>query len=169
MWQFSCLNTCTDTMPSKDALCFISKNDSSTQQRDLDELVFQIKEKLRVKAQPPSHSSCSEKNRLRASPYSIPSRGGVKCSCCDSRKCMHRCYSDSSTSLFSRTDSSMSRQQLTDDPYEALQELLRDGDLIKEAVRRLNINYIRSSKEKSNRVFYDSDEERTPYPFKVEV
>jgi len=155
-------------MPSKETILFLQ--DSEQQQRDLDELVFQIKEKLRVnKAQPPSRSSCTEKNRHRTSPYSIPSRGS-KCGCCDSRKCMHRYSNSNSNSLFpGRTDSSHNREQLTDDPYEALQELLKDGDLIKEAVRRLNIGCFRP-KDKSSKVFYDSDDERTPYPFNnVEV
>uniref|UniRef100_A0A2P2I6P1 GSK-3-binding protein-like n=1 Tax=Hirondellea gigas TaxID=1518452 RepID=A0A2P2I6P1_9CRUS len=168
-------------MPSKDSLCFLTPNNTgpTATQRDLDELVYQIKEKLRVKATAPSHTSCSEKTRLRASPYGIPSRGS-KCGCCDSRRCMHRVYTTSTThhhnathlhntimigSGFHNTASSMPH---TDDPYEALQDLLRDGDLIKEAVRRLHINVFRP-KDKSSLVFYDSDEERTPYPFNVDV
>ena len=163
-------------MPSKDALCFLAQKSSPSTQRDLDELVYQIKEKLKVKARAPSHATCSEKIRLRASPYSIPSRGskcgccdsrrcmnpslGSKCGCCDSRRCMHRAASSDTTTHHSRPN--------TDDPYEALQELLRDGDLIKEAVRRLNINCF-TPKDKSRNMFYDSDEERTPYPFNVQV
>lgn len=151
-------------MPSKNALCFLGQKSSPSTQRDLDELVYQIKEKLRVKARAPSHTN--EKNRLRASPYSIPSRGS-KCGCCDGRRCMHR-YPSAPGAGGENISTLHSSRPLTDDPYEALQELLKDGDLIKEAVRRLNINCF-TSKEKSRNVFYDSDEERTPYPFKVEV
>lgn len=158
-------------MPSKDVLSVFNETANTTTQRDLDELVFQIKEKLRVKAITPSHASCSEKNRLRASPYSIPSRGS-KCGCCDSRRCLHRYPSNAGavgggimgTGHFFSSNS----RPHTDDPYEALQELIRDGDLIKEAVRRLNISCFRP-KDKSHNVFYDSDEERTPFPFNVEV
>lgn len=161
-------------MPSKDALCFLSQQTSSSSQQDLDELVSQIKEKLRVKAAAPSHASCTEKIRLRASPYSIPSRGS-KCGCCDSRRCLHRYPNPNTqgehnptnrlTSIMHNTNNS---RPATDDPYEALQELLRDGDLIKEAVRRINDHFF-TSKPKRSSVFYDSDEERTPYPFNVEV
>lgn len=160
-------------MPSKDALSvFDKKAANTTTQRDLDELVFQIKEKLRVKAIAPSHASCSEKNRLRASPYSIPSRGS-KCGCCDSRRCLHRYPSNAGgaaggVSMATGHFFSNNSRSHTDDPYEALQELLKDGDLIKEAVRRLNISCFRP-KDKSHNVFYDSDEERTPFPFNVEV
>ncbi|KAF2348551.1 Glycogen synthase kinase-3 binding protein [Trinorchestia longiramus] len=164
-------------MPSKNAMCFFSKQPSASSHQDLDDLVSQIKEKLRVKAKAPSHTTCSEKIRLRASPYSIPSRGS-KCGCCDSRRCLHRYPANASSStgeevansgrLASIMHNSSNSRPLTDDPYEALQELLRDGDLIKEAVRRLNNHYFRP-KEKSSSVFYDSDEERTPFPFNVEV
>ncbi|KAA0192389.1 GSK-3-binding protein-like [Hyalella azteca] len=164
-------------MPSKDALCFFPNQSSASSQQDLDDLVSQIKEKLRVKAKAPSHSSCTEKIRLRASPYSIPSRGS-KCGCCDSRRCLHRYPNHASNDngdevtnsgrLTSVLHNSSNSRTVTDDPYEALQELLREGDLIKEAVRRLNDHYFRP-KEKPNSVFYDSDEERIPYPFNLEV
>jgi hypothetical protein len=51
------------------------------------------------------------------------------------------------------------------DPFEMLQELISDGSLIKEAVRRLQLGL--TPKLSSNREFYDSDEDcRTPpaYP-----
>merc|ERR1712212_871595 len=121
-----------------------------------DELVYQIKEKLKVKALAPSSNnlrySNEKKTRLRASAYGVPKS---ECGYCEGRRCFHhRC-----TEPPSRTQ--------TDDPYEALQELLKDGALIKEAVRRLNINCFNPKSNKT--IFYDSDEERTPYPFKVEI
>jgi hypothetical protein len=51
------------------------------------------------------------------------------------------------------------------DPFEMLQELISDGSLIKEAVRRLQLGL--TPKLSSNQEFYDSDEDcRTPptYP-----
>jgi hypothetical protein len=51
-----------------------------------------------------------------------------------------------------------------DDPFEMLQELISDGSLIKEAVRRLQLGL--TPKFSTNREFYDSDEDcRTPPAF----
>nr|XP_045616726.1 GSK-3-binding protein-like [Procambarus clarkii] len=136
-------------MPSKDELCFLSEAKATTTQdflsRDIDDLVLEIKENLRLKSRP-AHLS-SGKARTRASPYSVPSRTESKCGCCDGRRCIRR---------------GLAARRSSDDPYEALQELLKDGDLIKEAVRRLQLGL--SPKQ---RVYYDSDDElRTPpYPF----
>ena len=49
--------------------------------------------------------------------------------------------------------------QTNDDPYEMLQALLREGSLIKEAVRRLQIGL--SPKQ---RYYYESDEESSRSP-----
>lgn len=57
-----------------------------------------------------------------------------------------------------------------DDPFEMLQELISDGSLIKEAVRRLQLGLtatLAQPKQQTKRNFYDSDDEcRTPpmYP-----
>lgn len=136
-------------MPSKEELCFVSEAKATTTQdflsRDIDDLVLEIKENLRLKARP-AHLS-GGKPRTRASPYSVPSRTESKCGCCEGRRCLRR---------------GIAARRSSDDPYEALQELLKDGDLIKEAVRRLQLGL--SPKQ---RVYYDSDDElRTPpYPF----
>ena len=51
-----------------------------------------------------------------------------------------------------------------DDPFEMLQELISDGSLIKEAVRRLQLGL--TPKFSTNKEFYDSDEDcRTPPAF----
>lgn len=112
--------------------------------RDVEVLVQEIKENLRLSG----FKSRSGHNRhlkaTRPSPYHVPSRSrswddGV----CDSRHCKHACEQ---------------KTPQTDDPYEMLQELLRDGGLIKEAVRRLEIGLT-----PKQRYLYDSDEEcRTP-------
>jgi hypothetical protein len=59
-----------------------------------------------------------------------------------------------------------------DDPFEMLQELITDGSLIKEAVRRLQMglnNYAQATKANNNaatKTFYDSEDDdcgnRTP-------
>ena len=51
-----------------------------------------------------------------------------------------------------------------DDPFEMLQELISDGSLIKEAVRRLQLGL--TPKFSTSKEFYDSDEDcRTPPAF----
>lgn len=53
----------------------------------------------------------------------------------------------------------------SDDPFEMLQELISDGSLIKEAVRRLQLGL--TPKFSTNREFYNSEDEddcRTPPP-----
>jgi len=147
----------TAAMPSKNSLYYISPSikPAPTTHCDLNDLVYQIKEKLKVNTINPSSNQLSfrkeKKSRLRASPYSVPRS---KCGACEGRRCLHqRCFPLD--------------QRRADDPYAALQELLRDGDLIKEAVRRLNYECFSDSKRKS--FIYDSDDERTDFPFKVEL
>lgn len=148
-------------MPSKDDLCFIAEEKSrpSSNQdflaRDIDDLVQEIKDNLRLKAKP-SHLA---KTKLRASPYSVPSRTESKCGCCNSRRCLRRAAPHTATTATRRN---------SDDPYEMLQDLLKEGDLIKEAVKRLQLGLVPARRC----VYYDSDEEyRTPpFPFEdVEV
>lgn len=110
----------------------------------MEELVHEIKENLRLKANPsrPTRSS-------RPSPYHIPCRSwsGDQYPTCDAKKSSSTCNKKSTD------DSSI------DDPYELLQALLKSNNLVKEAVRRLQINNI-SPKQ---RYFYESDEEsRSP-------
>lgn len=45
----------------------------------------------------------------------------------------------------------------TEDPYELLQKLLRDGGLVSEAVRRVKLGLT-----PKQRYFYESDEENSP-------
>ncbi|KAJ1524140.1 hypothetical protein ONE63_010670 [Megalurothrips usitatus] len=130
--------------------------------RDMEELVSEIKENLRLSSvsgglkSRPAFSVLHKSSR--PSPYRIPSRsrswGDPNCDACSSSKaggsaalcCGHSCKKSSKVAAE------------TDDPYEMLQELLRDGGLIKEAVRRLSMGL--SPKQ---RYFYDSDEDtRSP-------
>ena len=143
-------------MPSKDSLFYIPPDTvpSTNTQRDLDDLVHQIHE-LKVKGLAPSSNTINnfskekKKCRLRASPYarSDPLR-------------KHRQQCDSF------------RPATNQDPfqeYEALQVYIRDGDLIKEAVRRLKIINDSAARRQKQIFSYESDDERGPYPFKVEL
>ncbi|KAL7639150.1 UNVERIFIED_CONTAM: hypothetical protein RMT77_010684 [Armadillidium vulgare] len=148
-------------MPSKEELCFFTDDKSrpSTNQeflsRDIDNLVQEIKDNLRLKAKPLKVNNKPPK--FRASPYSVPSRTESKCGCCNSHRCLRR------TSSSTGNSSSSSSRRNSEDPYEMLQDLLKEGDLIKEAVKRLQLGLVPVRRC----VYYDSDEEfRTPpFPF----
>jgi len=111
--------------------------------QDMEQLVCEIKENLRLsgfKHRPSSHSA--SRRLSRASPYPT----SFNCSCKEKCTCRRRRGAQGATS--------------SEDPYERLQELLKDGSLIKEAVRRLKIGL--SPKQ---RYFYDdSDESTTEFP-----
>jgi len=151
-------------MPSKEEKCVLSASNSTTTQdflaRDMEELVSEIKENLRLSAGLKSRPSFSVHHKSRASPYRVPSRswGDSSCDGClrsPSNSCGgHSCITVNKKLSSKSSDSTTA----SDDPYEMLQELLRDGSLIKEAFRRLQRGL--SPKQ---RYFYDSDEEtRSP-------
>lgn len=103
---------------------------------DVEHLVSEIKENLRLSG---FKARRHRTHFVRAKPYTKP----IICdSCSDRRPC--RCDDDT---------------QSNDDPYEMLQVLLREGSLIKEAVRRLQIGL--SPKQ---RYYYESDEESSRSP-----
>ncbi|XP_050440813.1 uncharacterized protein LOC126845867 [Adelges cooleyi] len=105
---------------------------------DVEHLVSEIKENLRLSGfKTRRHRS----HFARVQPYAKP----VACESC-SQKRLCRCDDDEDT-------------QDPDDPYEMLQVLLREGSLIKEAVRRLQIGL--SPKQ---RYYYESDEESSRSP-----
>lgn len=115
----------------------------------MEELVHEIKENLRLKSNP------SRTNRSsRPSPYHIPCRSW-------SGETTTATTCDHTTTKSNKTNSTMhnSKKDDLDDPYELLQALLKSNNLVKEAVRRLQLNNI-SPKQ---RYFYESDEEsRSP-------
>lgn len=116
----------------------------------MEELVHEIKENLRLKANP-SRSSRSS----RPSPYHIPCRSwsGEQSATCD------RTTKKTNTNSSSNKKTTTTADDSIDDPYELLQALLKSNNLVKEAVRRLQINNI-SPKQ---RYFYESDDEsRSP-------
>lgn len=115
-------------MPSKQATDVLA----------MEELVHEIKENLRLKANPTRSNRSS-----RPSPYHIPCRS----------------WSGEPTTATCEAKSRKKTDDSIDDPYELLQALLKSNNLVKEAVRRLQLNNI-SPKQ---RYFYESDEEsRSP-------
>jgi hypothetical protein len=150
----------------------------------IEELVNEIKQNLRLKApapatgvenqhqhpllQPPNYSHeqylqqpkllshphqqqqqqlIIRKQRSRPSPYHIPCRS----------------WSDNSSSAQQKKPqrSCKNDENNLEDPYEVLQSLLKNNSLVKEAVRRLQLNT--SSYSRKQNYFYDSDEDnRSP-------
>lgn len=118
----------------------------------MEELVHEIKENLRLKANP------SRTNRgSRPSPYHIPCRswsGEQSATTCD-----HHTSKTGKTGVGGMMRAGKQKDDAIDDPYELLQALLKSNNLVKEAVRRLQLNNI-SPKQ---RYYYESDEEsRSP-------
>ncbi|XP_018325548.1 uncharacterized protein LOC108737290 [Agrilus planipennis] len=115
--------------------------------KEVEGLVMEIKENLRLSATTFKAIPCSHLSRKssRASPYRIPTK---ICSCnpglCDSM-CVKK----------NRRKQQIESNQ--DDPYEFLQKLLRDGSLVNEAVRRVQLGLT-----PKQRYFYESDEESSP-------
>lgn len=152
---------CLCIMPSREEMFFLPENENNTTQdflsRDIENLVSEIKENLRLSGFKTRH----QRRIVRPSPYSNPSRSlsdccetCVKSSCDDYLKasvsCAHRTINK--INLIKSSNSS-------DDPYEMLQVLLKDGGLIKEAVRRLQ-----KGLSPKQRYYYDSDEETSRSP-----
>lgn len=155
-------------MPSKQ-----SQNDVIA----IEELVNEIKQNLRLKAAPPTTTGAEltiqhpllqppsndqflqqpkslnhppqqlviRKQRSRPSPYHIPCRS----------------WSENSTTQKQRKSCKNDENNI-EDPYELLQSLIKNNSLVKEAVRRLQINNASAYSHKQN-YFYDSDEDnRSP-------
>lgn len=133
-----------DTMPSRDMMTSAAE-EPKLLSLDVEHLVSEIKENLRLSGFNSNLQLSGTKARrnrthfARAKPYARPT---VCESCSYKRPC--RCDDDA---------------QAADDPYEMLQVLLREGSLIKEAVRRLQIGL--SPKQ---RYYYESDEESSRSP-----
>lgn len=105
-----------------------SKEEESSQRKgfldvaaDMEELVAAIKHNLRLK----SRSLCS--NKKRVSPYEVPRTLACKQPKQHAKDC--QCAKPAKSKLVAESD----------DPYEMLQILIREGGLIKEAVKRLRL------------------------------
>lgn len=124
----------------------------------VDQLVSEIKENLRLTASNismKSRPSISRKSS-RASPYKIPTR----CTSTSTSKCDQHKISACPECTRKGRCLKQGLQEETDDPYELLQKLLRDGGLIQEAVRRVQSNHAPKQRD-----FYDSEgEEETCSP-----
>lgn len=127
--------------------------------RDVDLLVSQIKENLRLSSLK-AKSSVSHKNR--PSPYKVPSRSWADpngCEICGTRAMGTHDHRHHVIHHHKRPNAR------EDDPYELFQELLREGGLIKEAVKRLqtNLDELENSEEEEEEEEEDEDNEQLDY------
>lgn len=148
--------------------------------RDVDLLVSQIKENLRL-SNLKAKSSVSHKNS-RPSPYRVPARSwadpAAGCEVCGLRPNAQHAHQQQQhvTTIghhhhhhhhhhhyhHNYLKRNERNNRMDDDPYEVLQELLREGGLIKEAVKRLqaNLDELSSSEVDEDEEVDDEDDER---------
>lgn len=138
------ISTTGRTMPSKQ---------SDANVLAVEELVHEIRENLRLKARP-SH----QPTRSRPSPYHIPCRSW------NDMAPPAGCHQADRKQAVAAVPQIVKKKQpaaeeTIDDPYELLQQLIKNNSLVKEAVRRLQHNLYTPKQ----RYFYESDEEsRSP-------
>lgn len=115
--------------------------------KDVEGLVLEIKENLRLSATTMKAIPCSHISRKssRASPYRVPGKF-----CCETNSCESSC-------LKKGRRKQQQDAATQEDPYELLQKLLRDGSLVNEAVRRVQLGLT-----PKQRYFYESDEDSSP-------
>lgn len=143
-------------MPSKETICVVPETMPPTKDffpSDVEDLVSDIKHRLQLKSRPSYHNVCSKQKR--ASPYSVPVRTLAR-SASDKENNNISTEHSSESCKFVKAKSISSSKRTTDDPYELLKELIREGCLIQEAVKRLQCG---SRSTKSKRVdFYETDD-----------
>lgn len=105
--------------------------------------------KLLNNHQHPQQQLIIKKQRSRPSPYHIPCRSWSENTSAQKQK------------ITQRSCKNNNENNMEDNPYEVLQSLLKNNSLVKEAVRRLQLNA--SSYSRKQNYFYDSDEDnRSP-------
>ncbi|CAH1736692.1 unnamed protein product [Aphis gossypii] len=131
-----------DTMHSRDVMTSAASTAEKPKllSLDVEHLVSEIKENLRL--------SGFKSRRHRTTHYARVKPYTTRPVACDSCAARRPCRCDDDDD-----------DETNDDPYEMLQELLREGSLIKEAVRRLQFGL--SPKQ---RYYYESDEESSRSP-----
>lgn len=164
-------------MPATTTATTTDTTTTCTQQSDVlavEELVYEIKENLRLKARPTSQQNGRSS---RPSPYHIPCRSWndqqqqqqiinntenhLNCNYINNKNNTLHYHHHHHNHLHHHHHHK--KEQDIDDPYELLQTLLKSKNLVKEAVRRLQLNNISSSPKAKKSYFYDSDDEsRSP-------
>lgn len=120
----------------------------------VEDLANVLKDNMRLSTMSSKAKSYISRKSSRASPYRLPTR----CSgCCDKITCVDCEH---------RYRRNVNRLDTNDDPYELLQKLLKNGNLVNEAVRRLNLSFDLPAKSKQ---FYESDEENSCSPKRYNV
>merc|ERR1712228_621465 len=183
-----------EEMPAKDNILLITESSNQTKliRKDVDNLVQNIKENLKLTQYDPTGGSvlplpdyptvsdpslppsslkarCHISSRgSRASPYgSVPSKNAkFECECIENgdrggKPTVKRASWAARKRYPSMSANGKQKQLDLEDPLEMLHELISEGNLLKEAVRRLQLGL----SPKIQRNFYDSDDDcRTPPP-----
>jgi len=171
-------------MPAKENVLLISEDETKLIRKDVDNLVQNIKDNLKLnyetavsfekgggggKSLPTldypdlqktgsnrKSKSFMSSRGSRASPYSVPGKGG-KCECGDGATAGR---SWAARKRYPSMSAAAPKKLDLEDPLEMLHELISEGNLLKEAVRRLHMGL---TPKIAQRNFYDSDEDcRTP-------
>lgn len=155
-----------DDMPSR------QMNDSMLA-KNVEELVHEIKENLRLKARP-SHShgrnsrpspyppcrSWNDQQNNASSNIAFGESTTTTSTTCLQQQTQHT--TTTATNFKNRFGKKVDSTSDIDDPYELLQALLQSNNLVKEAVRRLQLNNGNLTKRKLT--YYDSDDESSCSP-----
>lgn len=120
----------------------------------VEDLANVLKDNMRLNTISSKTRSYISRKSSRASPYRIPIRCSGTCDKIPCIDCEHKHNRNSS------------RLDTQDDPYELLQKLIKSGNLVNEAVRRLNLSFNLPPKSKQ---FYESDDENSCSPKRYNV
>ncbi|XP_059088571.1 uncharacterized protein LOC131884726 [Tigriopus californicus] len=141
---------------------------SATLRKDVDSLVLEIKENLKLGSHKGRKAATGRHHRgsHRATPYHVPPSSRVACDNVGDGNAIIPSQLKRWNQRRRYPSTCMSSGKETDNPFEMLQELISDGSLIKEAVRRLQLGL---TPKFASRSFYDSDDEcRTPPAYEGE-
>jgi len=163
-------------MPAKDNVILLSDTETKLIRKDVDNLVQNIKDNLKLNYEAVSFEKGGGGKSLPSMEYpTVPdlqtssrkaksylsSRGGSRASPYPVAACTYPVKSGGRSWAARKRYPSMSANQNLDldNPLEMLHELISEGNLLKEAVRRLQLGLT----PKIQRNFYDSDDDcRTP-------
>lgn len=113
----------------------------------VEDLANILKDNVRLSAMSSKTRSSVSRKSSRASPYRIPVR------------CTGNCEKQSCLECEHKHRRNPGRSDVQEDPYEVLQQLIKERNLVNEAVRRLNLSL--ESPAKPAKQFYESDEENS--------
>lgn len=149
--------------------------------KNVEELVHEIKENLRLKARPshshgrnsrpspypPCRSWNDQQNNVSSIAFGESTTSTTTTTCLQQQTQQQQTttttnHTTTATNFKNRFGKKVDSTADIDDPYELLQALLQSNNLVKEAVRRLQLNNGNLTKRKLS--YYDSDDESSCSP-----